>query len=297
MTAVIAVITITGIQSCQTASKASTTKMLKFNPQKGTGYDYEMVWDMEQKIMGNDTKISIGALYSMNVTDDNGSEKTLTTTYKSFRMHMKMMGMELDVDTDKPAPPMTDEEIQQNPMGLLTRAFSGIAGKSFIIKVDAEGKVLEVSGFEQIVKSMVDSFGIESIREQVQSSLKDQFSDQTIKDQFAQLFTIFPNKEVKIGDSWDKSYTVGGKMPAKFDTKFTVKAIEGDIVTLDTKTTISPSEAGGMGEMKGSQTGTLLVDSKSGLVVNADFDQQMEVKTNGMSFDMHGKGKIKGKAN
>ena len=42
------------------------------------------------------------------------------------------------------------------------------------------------------------------------------------------------------------------------------------MVTLDAKTNIG--SAGGEMEVKGEQTGTLLVDSKTGLVVNAEFD-------------------------
>lgn len=289
---------LTSLLSCQSASKASGTKLLKFNPKQGDGYDYTMVWDLEQKIMENDVKISMDALYSMDVTGDDGTVKTLTTKYKSFKLSMKMTGFEMDIDTDKPLPPLTPEEVQADPSLIVKRAFTGIAGKSFTMKIDAEGKILEVTGFDEILKSMVDSFGVnENMKAMMTASLKDQFSDQNAKDMFAQVITIFPNKDVKVGDEWDKSFSIGGKIAAKYTTHFTVKQIDGDLVTLATKTKIEPTEGSESSEINGDQTGTMLVDSKTGLVVNAEFDQNIKSSTSGVSVDMKGKGRIKGKKN
>ncbi len=129
---------------------------------------------------------------------------------------MKIMGMEINIDTDKPSEPLRGRN-KSKSIGNDERMFAGIKGKEFTMKVDEEGKVLEVSGFEQIVNGMVDSLEVaEDIRMQMRASLKDQFNEQNIKDQFAQVFTIFPNKEVKVGDSWEKSWQMGGRMPAKY---------------------------------------------------------------------------------
>ena len=128
---------------------------------------------------------------------------------------------------------------------------------------------------------------------QMRASLKDQFSEQELKNQFAHAFMIFPNKSIKIGDSWQKQIKMGGKMPATFSTTYTVKKIENDQVTLDAKTRIG--SAGGEMEVKGEQTGTLLVNSKNGLVVNAEFTQDMQTKTPDFQIQVNGKGKITGK--
>jgi uncharacterized protein DUF6263 len=84
-------------------------------------------------------------------------------------------------------------------------------------------------------------------------------------------------------------------MPAKYTTTYTVKEIEGDQVTLDTKTRIE--SAGGDVEVNGNQTGEMMIDSKSGLMVNASFTQELDTKVQGMSMTISGRGKIKGKAN
>lgn len=291
LAAIFLLMTIAAIYSCKGSKTAGT--LLKFNLEKGKTYNYEIVWDLDQQVMGQDTKISLLGNYAMNVTEDKGNIKTVTGIYKNFKLYMKMMGMEINIDTDKPAEPMSETDLKANPMGIMNRVFAGIKGKEFTMKVDEEGKVLEVKGFEQIIHAMVDSIGMnEDMRNQMNISLKDQFNEQTIKDQFAQVFTIFPNKEVKVGDSWEKSFQMGGKMPAKYMTKYTVKEIEGDHVTLMANTTIGSD--GGEMEIKGTQNGTLLVDGKTGLVLNAEFDQDMQTKVQDMEIKIKGKGEIKG---
>jgi len=293
LVAAIATITITTIHSCNN-SKTPGGKVLKFDPAKGETFDYEIAWDMDQRMMEQDHKINITSGYTMEVIDDKENIKTLRTAYKNFKMYMNIMGMEINVDTDKPSEPMNEEDLKANPLGMMDRVFAGIKGKEFIMKIDEEGKVLAVNGFEQIINGMIDSLGLgDDIKMQMRASLKDQFNEQSVKDQFAQVFGIFPNKEVKVGDSWEKSQQMGGRMPAKYTTKYAVKEIDGDHVTLTAQTNIG--SANSEMEIKGAQNGSLLVDSKTGLVINAEFTQDIETKTQGMEIAIKGKGKIKGK--
>ena len=47
-------------------------------------------------------------------------------------------------------------------------------------------------------------------------------------------------------------------------------------------------------EVKGSQSGTLLVNSKTGLVLNATFRQEMETNVNDLQVMINGTGKVTG---
>jgi len=285
-----------GIESCQSTSKSTTSKVLKFNLQKGKGYDYAMQWDMNTKVKGQESTVAIDALYSMNVTDDNGSVKSITTSYKRLHMNMKVMGMTIDIDSEKPFEGNGESDITNNPLGLMNKMISGMVGKSFVVKVNESGEVLEVSGFNKIIDDMIDSMGMgDAVKAQAMGSMKDQFNDESLKDQFAQIFTIFPNKEIKVGDTWQKKYSTGGKMASSYTTDYTVKEIDGDHVTLTTKTKIGSDGSGK--EIDGSQTGNIIVDSQTGLMVNAKFDQQFDVKAQGETISVTGSGKITGKAN
>jgi len=294
--ALLFLLTWTGLESCQSTKSAASAKMLKFNFEKGKGYDYEMITNIDQEIMGQPMKMDMAFYYSMDVTADDVTTKTITSTVDRFKMKMEVVGMNIEVDTDKPVPESGAADDEKNPLGMVNRLFGAIKGQRFSMKVDAEGKVMEVTGFENMAKTIVDSMGLtDEKREEMIKKFDEQFNPKNIKGQFERVWYIFPNKEVKVGDSWDKDYeTNGAPMAGKYHSVYKVTDIEGDMVTLEEKTKIISSEEGMV--MKGDITGTMVVDSKTGLVVTADQDMKITTAAKGMSFETIGKTKIKGKA-
>lgn len=283
------------IQSCQSSKSATAAKMLKFNFENGKGYDYEMTTNMDQEIMGQSIKMDMAAYYSMDVSDDNGTTKTITSTIDRFKMKMGVMGFNIDVDTDKPMPSPGKTDDDENPMKMINSLFAAIKGQKFTMKVDAEGKVQEVTGFENMGKTIVDAMGIEEDQKQEMIQKFDQqFNAQKMKEQFERTWYIFPNKEVKVGDTWQKNYDMGGEMGGNYKSTYKVKEIEGDMVTLDETTIINADDK--EGKMSGEITGTLIVDSRVGLVVNGEQDMKIKASAEGMNFDVKAKTKIKGKA-
>ncbi len=163
------------------------------------------------------------------------------------------------------------------------------------MKVNSEGSVVDVSGFEKMGASIADSLGLEGEkREQLLQQFDKQFNGDEIKGQFDRFWGIFPNKDVKVGDSWNKTSVVKGKMPGTYTSTYTVKDIEGDMVTLEEKTKVDAKEEK-IG-MNGDIEGTLVVDSRYGLVVSADQDMNLKASGGGMSFDLKGKTRTKGTA-
>jgi hypothetical protein len=208
-------------------------------------------------------------------------------------MKMGMGPMEVTIDTDKPVEDTSGGIFQA--VGKIQKVLSAVVNKPFTMKVDAEGNIMELKGMNAIVESMFDSVGLdEQAKTKARESMKDQFNDETIKGRFAMVFTFFPNKEVKTGDSWEKTYSVGGNMGGKFTTTYTVKDIDGDHISLTSVTKISSGDGG---EISGTQTGNLLVDSKTGLMIDGEFEQELQTRNEGKPITIKSKGRIKGKAN
>lgn len=162
------------------------------------------------------------------------------------------------------------------------------------MKVDEKGNILSVTGFDEIINGVIGSAGLnEEMEIQMKASLKDQFSEGELKNQLANVFVIFPDKAIKQGDSWQRNYKITGKVPADLTTTYTVTQIEGDHVTLDAKSVIGPS-GDGM-QVKGKQSGNLLVNSKTGMVLNAAFNQEVETNANDMQVTINGAGKVTGR--
>ena len=282
-------------ESCQSSKNSTASKMLKFNFEKGKGYDYEMTMNMDQDIMGQKMKMDMSTYYSMEVVDEDGDIKTVTSTYDRFKMNMGVAGMNIEVDSDKPLPNLGTDENGNDPMKMLNGLLGAIKGRQFTMKVNAEGKVLEVTGFQDMAKSIVDSLGFEGAKgQQMIEQFNQQFNEESIKDQFERVLYIFPNKEIKVGNSWEKKSSSLGIAKGDYNSVYTVTDIEGDMVTLDEVSTIKANEEGA--KMNGKILSKLIVDSKTGLVVSADMDMTITTQAEGQSFDIKAKTKIKGKA-
>lgn len=293
--AILSVAGVVTMQSCQSTKSSTASKMLKFNFEKGKGYDYEMIMNMDQEVMGTKQQIDMSTYYSMDVTEDDGSMKSIKTRFDRFKMNMDVMGMKLEVDTEKPIATGSDTDVEKNPLAMLNRLFGAIKGQQFLMKVDPEGKVVEITGFKEMGQSIADSLGLDKEKkEEMMKSFSQQFNETSMKEQFERVLYIFPNKEVKVGDSWEKKTVTSGPMAGNYNSTYTVKDIEGDMVTLEEVTKIESDNE--QMKLKGEQTGTLVVDSKTGLVVTADMDLTLASTSAGTKIDMKGKTKIKGKA-
>lgn len=289
---VFTIIVVSGLQSCQSTKSATTAKMLRFNFENGKGYDYEMSMTMDQDIKEMPMKMEMTSYYSIDVTGEEGGSKVLSTQFDRMRMKMNVAGLDIDVDSQNKG--MADDK---NPMGIMNKIFGAIIGRRFVMKVNAEGKVEEVSGLNNMAKAMADSLGLEGDeREQMVNAFDKSFNEKDMKGQFERFLYIFPNKEIKVGDTWDRTTVTGGQMPGKYTSTYTVKEIEGDMVTLEEKSKIEGREAGEADAMSGNVSGIIVVDSRSGLVVNADQDISMKIEKNGQKISLNAKTKTKGKA-
>jgi len=277
------------ITSCKNPG-SSAGMVLKFNPEKGKRYSYDMTWDTDQKVMERNDKIRLEGNFSFETISDDGTVKTLKGEYRRFRLYMKIMDLEMDIDTDKPATAASENESME---GMMQRLFSKIKGSSFTMQVDEIGNIKSVTGFDEVINGIIGAAGLNKEMElQMRASLNDQFSEQELKNQLAPVFVIFPDHVIKQGDSWQRKYGIAGKVPADFTTTYTVKQIEGDHVELDAESVIG-SAGEGM-QIKGKQSGNLLVHSKTGLVLNAEFKQEMETNANDLQVTINGAGKVAG---
>ena len=281
------------ILSCKSNSES---RLLKFNLEKGKSYDYEMVMNMDQEVMDQKNKIGFTAGYTINVVDDNGTVKTLDVAYKDFKMNMSMMGQEIDIDASQK--PDIISSNSDDPMQMMKNVFSGIIGKKFTMKVTPSGKIEEITGFTEIIKSMVDSISANGeAKDMMSKSVKDQFNPERIKEAFAPMFSVYPNKEVSVGDKWSNSYDLSPQ-GIKINLEYTVKSFSGDNAILGVNSKIIPLEGNedpalAAMKMSGTQTGTMTLNTKSGLVVDGELDQNLET-SGSVKMKMISKTKMRG---
>ena len=238
--------------------------LLKFNFQKGETYNYAMTFDINQtkgdQLRGSTMKWN----YNMQVVDEKNDLKTIKATYKRIDMTMSMPnGQKMDFSSEKQVDAM-------DFMQLPSKMFGIIKVKSFTMQVNGKGEVVSVTGFDKIGEAVVSEMNVpEDMKPMMRQNFQKQFGDDAAKQIFSQAFEIYPNKPVKIGDSWKSNSTIAA-LKQDITTTYTVKNIKGNRVFVNGQGKLKSSD----GKSSGTQASKLIIDAKTGLMIDGVFDQK-----------------------
>ncbi|MDR1594497.1 MAG: DUF6263 family protein [Prevotellaceae bacterium] len=255
---------------------------LKYNLKKGEIFKQNMTTDMgiTQKVMDHEMKINMtmNVKTTYEVKDVKNENYTLEVIYKDIKMNAVIPGMgNLSFNSDTP-----EDVATQQDFGPMLKA---VVDKPIEVVITKTGKVESVKGFEKIGEAMLASIDKnipDAAKQQLVTQFGSQFSEEQFKTFFAQNAAYYPDKPVNIGDSWDvKLSTAASNFTIDINTKMTVKSIDGNLVTLDTKGTVSTPEGYEMDvngmkaktSLKGTQEGTVKIDKKTGWAMSSDIAQ------------------------
>jgi hypothetical protein len=289
LTALFGLLLLVMLQACNSSGNTAADGdgvRLQFNLQKGKTYTYSMDMDMESEMQGQAMNNDMQFDYTVEVLDAQDSVKTLKTTYDHISMKIKAGQMDLSFDTNEPQKDSA-ADFRTNPMGVMSNMFYAMKGKSFEMKINNQGEVLAITGLDELRQAMMNSLGgDETVQQAMGQAFQQQFNEENIKSSFSQAFSIFPDKAVKVGDSWTKKMSMGAPMASEMNTTYKVKEINNNEVVLDVASDIN------MGDNKGKQTGTMKLEPNTGLVTEAVLEQKLSNPVN-----MTTKTKIIGKEN
>lgn len=237
--------------------------LLKFNFQKGKTYNYAMTFDINQKKGDQSRATTMKWNYDMQVIDEKNDLKTIKTTYKRIDMTMDMGNQKMEFSSEKKVDAM-------DFMQMLSKMFGIIKGKSFTMQVNSKGEVVSVSGFDKIGEAVVNEMNLpEDMKPMMRQNFQKQFNDDAAKQIFSQAFEIYPNKPVKVGDAWKSNSTITA-LKQEVTTVYTVKNIKGNRIFVNGESKLKSND----GQSTGTQTSKLIIDSKTGLMIDGVFDQK-----------------------
>jgi len=269
---------------------------LKLNLKKGQTYNYGMKMNMTMSAM-SDINMDFG--FKMKVEDvDAQNNYSLVCSYEAIRFKMSVMGKDMGYDSKNVGD--TTNENTQNQM--FRKIFGSMIGQSFKMTMSQKGEVIKVEGLKDLVESMAQSMDIpEEKREQMRQQMSQSFSEDQMKQTFSQGFSVFPDKPVKVGDSWKKNLTKNASgIAMQQEVTYTVKEINANNVVLSLSGDITSSKsetasATKIDDMSGDLKGTMEMDRSSGMIHAGNMDMNMKVKAMGQSMDMKMKIIIEGK--
>ena len=279
---------------------ASAQVKLSFNPEKGKKYEYqtEMIQNMKQNFMGQEVpmEMEMSTTYLMEVKDKKPQEIHVQLTYQDLTYIVTSPMMKMGYDSKNPV---------ENPSQMdnnLSKMFSKMLNTSFMAVVAPDGSVKSVTGMDAISESMTNALTNDGqMAAQMGAQMKQQFSDEAMKKMFEQSFKIYPDNAVKKGDSWNMENAISTaannmNMNTNIKTKYTLKEVSKNMATVAVEGEIEIIFPENMeGRLAGTQTGTMIIDTKSGLPATSDVSQNMKgvIKAQGMEIQMEMTSKAK----
>ena len=259
---------------------------LSFNPEKGVKYEYQMevVQNMKQNAMGQEIPIEteMNGTYLMEIKNKTPQEIHAESTYQGFTFIVSSPMMKIKYDSKNP----TENPSEMDKM--FGKMFSTLIGKPFTVVFSPDGSVKSVSGMGAIIESMLGAISSDGqVAAQMGGLMTQQFSDESMRKMFEQSFNFYPDKAVKVGESWNTEITMPmNNMNFGIKTKNTLKEVSNKMATIEVTGDIDMDM--GEGKFSGTQTGTMIVDTTTGMPVTSDVSLNLKgsIKAQGMEIQM-----------
>lgn len=158
--------------------------------------------DILQEMDGtkHELKNILEADYTFIVSQKTDSSYIISFNFDRFKMvtTSNIHGRITNIDTKNSIP---KDDIQ-------ALIFSGMIGSKLKMEMLKNGKVKSVSGTDKMIANMIAKASIfDELTKQVMiESMKQEFGNKSLAQSFDQMTFIYPNKKVKIGDTWVTNY-------------------------------------------------------------------------------------------
>ncbi len=246
--------------------------LLKFNFQPGDKYAFSSNTKqrIEQEMMGQKmvTTQDMESEYLYDIQRVENGTTIIKVTFSTIKMDMDIAGMQrIAFDSDNPE--AATSELQ---------ALTNMVGRSFTMHVDAAGDVKKIVGLAEIIASAPG---------QQAEMLKQTFNDSSMVQSMSQFISIYPNRNVAVGDQWAKQFSgpIANMMQYEGNSTFSLAEIEGDLAIVETTgqmkfsklegPTANPMLQGAEFNLTGTQTGTCEIAVRSGLPVSTQLNQHI----------------------
>ena len=271
-----------------TESCAAEKIDLKLRLKPGQKYGVRVITDQKisQTMQEQEQKIDyltdMGMGFEVLAVDADGTA-SVQITYQTIRAKMSgPIGM-IEYDSTEPDAAVGEDDTEKQMIGQM---FEGMVGLSFVMKVNTQGKVVEVKGFKEMMQQMAEKIGADdpAENEEIKEFLKNFLSEDKVKMMGSNMALAFPSQPVGIGDSWTDKETMSVGFPIEIDNTYTLKESKNGVAIVDISSMMDLGENGAsieIGPMKmnmemtGSVQGTSEINEASGWMIRSKMKMQL----------------------
>jgi len=239
---------------------------ISFNPEKGATYTYRFISDEKtnQLIGGQETTTGyhLEFVIDMSIKNKNNDEIYADYIFKEIDMSFSSPMMSFNIDSKNKVGNSSE----------INKFFDCLIGKSLQIVVSPNGSVKTVTGFQPVMEDIQKVMGSANDTDKRITGMFIQmsFHEFAVKTGFEQSFKMYPDKEIKLGDSWsiDNSISVSTITNNIINT-YTLKSISEEIALIDlTVASLMKNERLNQ-ELKEELKGEIKLNTKTGLPIQS----------------------------
>jgi hypothetical protein len=257
------------------ATKAYT---LRLTPPVGSKFYFgitsqsEFRLEVDDKKVDKQNKTNAGIYYTLN--KDSAGDLVLGMQYDKIHIHLKDGDNESDMDAANAA---GSSDVVEKLLGSLKE-------KGITMVVSPTGVVRSVSGLKEMEDGLMAQFS--SVSSYDKNAMKGKWdkliSEELVGRNMDQLFRIFPDSSVHIGDKWQRDSRQKGEIGVTTRNTYTLQAIRDGVAYIDSEGTItSDSVTNYMGydvttNLKGQQRAEYQLEMRTGMVLNATINAKID---------------------
>lgn len=233
---------------------------LKFNVAPGSKFTYDSESTQHIDAPGQKVDQSITMVSNYAVQAGAGTSKNLTVSYGRVAMKMETMGQKLAYDSRDPS-------TSSSPLSTMGR----LVGKSFEITLTDQGKVTSIKGVDALLDSMVDPANPNAAA--MRAQLSNSMNDSTLRSSTEREFSIYPSHPVKPGDTWSTTTSLAmGILSMRVASTYKLNSVRNGLAYLGVTSKMTGQ---GAMDMDGTQTGTLEVETATGMLTDSKIAQTL----------------------
>ncbi len=163
------------------------------------------------------------------------------------------------------------------------RGYASLVGKGYKVSFDKTGEIHSASGVNGMINKMVEELDLptQEAKARLKANLTSQFNDETMISQIQNGLIIYPKGKINKGDTWVLDQSISSPYPLNISSTYTLKDYDTDFAYISVSSTISTDDDSNMSlqgaevlfELKGTQTGDIKVDRKTGFILDSNLEQ------------------------
>ncbi|MBL7762340.1 MAG: hypothetical protein JNL23_02825 [Chitinophagaceae bacterium] len=261
---------------------------LVLNPTAGSEYHYDITNQSEMNVEANDkqvensSKSDIGLTYQ--VDRDSAGLFLLKMRYDKILLHTKTDKAETEMDAANAAVSINPAE---KMLGILKDA-------ELTAVLTRTGEVKSISGYKEMGEKMLAEFGESGHdKNMIQGQWEKSIGEGIIRKGMTELFNIFPDTLVRVGDKWKLSSRQEGEVTMNVKATYQLQEIEDGIALIKSEGEIISDKTarpntinGAIADLNGTQKGEYRIEVKTGMMINSNITSVVKGTVQAMGHEV-----------